>query len=355
MSDLAVLSRIDEIRSTIAQLAPPQVVTAPGANGSSFAATLAAAQSTDGAGAASDLASGGLSGAAGPLAAGDAGGATTPGVSGGAGGRLDGDAVVSDARRYLGVPYRWGGTDPRTGLDCSGLVQRVFKDLGIQLPRTVAQQKDAGTAVASMDAARPGDLLVFGNHHIAIYVGNGKMLAAPKTGDVVKIQSVYDTPTRIRRVVPAGDGVPGAPGVTLAGDIRPSALRTNASRATAFDPLFSAATQRYGLPAGLLRAVAQAESGFDPKAVSHAGAVGLMQLMPGTARELGVDPSDPAQAVDGAARLLRRHLDDFGSVPLALAAYNAGPGAVRKYDGIPPYAETRAYVQRITTSMEAHR
>ncbi|HEX3004460.1 MAG TPA: transglycosylase SLT domain-containing protein [Angustibacter sp.] len=347
MSDLSVLSRIDEIRTIIGQLAPPQVATAASASGatsggSDFAATLAAAQRTSGA-------------TGGALVAGDVGGMTPLGAlapSAGQRGRLDGDAVVADARRYLGVPYRWGGTDPSSGLDCSGLVQRVFNDLGISLPRTVAQQKDVGTAVPSMDEARPGDLLVFGSHHIGIYVGGGKMLAAPKAGDVVKIQSVYDTPTRIRRVVPAADAV-GAPGI--AGDVRPSALRANASRSTAFDGLFAAASARYGLPAGLLRAVAQAESGFDPRAVSDAGAVGLMQLMPGTARQLGVDPSKPAQAVDGAARLLRQHLDDFGSVPLALAAYNAGPGAVRKYDGIPPYPETQAYVRRVTSTMEAAR
>ncbi|KQX69518.1 transglycosylase SLT domain-containing protein [Angustibacter sp. Root456] len=347
MSDLSVLSRIDEIRTTIAQLAPPQVANLAGASGAAsggrdFAATLAAAQSTDGA-------TGGV-----PVAA-DSGGTTSLGAlapSSGQRGRPDGDAVVADARRYLGVPYRWGGTEPGSGLDCSGLVQRVFNDLGVSLPRTVAQQKDVGTAVPSMDAARPGDLLVFGNHHIGIYVGDGKMLAAPKTGDVVKIQSVYDTPTRIRRVLPAADGVAGP---AVVGDARPSALRVGASRSTDFDGLFAAATSRYGLPAGLLRAVAQAESGFDPSAVSRAGAVGLMQLMPGTARELGVDARNPAQAVDGAARLLRRHLDDFGSVPLALAAYNAGPGAVRKYDGVPPFAETQAYVRRITSTMETAR
>ncbi len=334
MSDLAVMSRIDQIRSTIAQLSPAPVTVLPGAsatsgNGSAFAASLAAAQSP----------AGGSLALAGDAAA--------------AGGRLDGDAVVADARRYLGVPYRWGGTDPSTGLDCSGLVQRVFKDVGVDLPRTVAQQKDAGVAVPSMDAAHPGDLLVFGDHHIGIYVGGGKMLAAPKAGDVVKIQPVYQTPTRIRRVVPAGDGLT-APTVT-AGDARPSALRANASVSTSYDSLFATATQRYGLPAGLLRAVAQAESGFDAGAVSHAGAVGLMQLMPGTARDLGVDPRNPTQAVDGAARLLRQHLDTFGSVPLALAAYNAGAGAVRRYDGIPPYSETRAYVQRVTATMEADR
>jgi soluble lytic murein transglycosylase-like protein len=77
-----------------------------------------------------------------------------------------------------------------------------------------------------------------------------------------------------------------------------------------------------------------------------------MQLMPGTARELDVDPANPAQAVDGAARLLKKHLNSFGTVPLALAAYNAGPGAVRKYHGIPPYEETRTYVRRVTATME---
>lgn len=77
-----------------------------------------------------------------------------------------------------------------------------------------------------------------------------------------------------------------------------------------------------------------------------------MQLMPGTARGLGVKNAfDPAQAVDGAARLLRDHLDTFGSVDLALAAYNAGPGAVRRYNGVPPYAETQNYVRKITSNL----
>ena len=84
-----------------------------------------------------------------------------------------------------------------------------------------------------------------------------------------------------------------------------------------------------------------------PAAVSLAGAVGLMQLMPATARGLGVDPRNPAQAIDGAARLLKNHLDTFGSTSLALAAYNAGPGAVQRYGGVPPYRETQQYVQRV--------
>lgn len=89
------------------------------------------------------------------------------------------------------------------------------------------------------------------------------------------------------------------------------------------------------------------ESRYCPDAVSPKGALGLGQLMPGTARELGVDPFDPAQNLAGAARYLRLQLDAFGSLELALAAYNAGPGAVRKHGGVPPFAETRAYVREV--------
>jgi soluble lytic murein transglycosylase-like protein len=102
----------------------------------------------------------------------------------------------------------------------------------------------------------------------------------------------------------------------------------------------------------VLSAVAKQESGYKANAVSPAGAQGLMQLMPGTAKGLGVHNSfDPAQAVDGAARMLRDLTHRFGSTPLALAAYNAGPGAVMKYDGIPPYAETQRYVKNIMSML----
>ena len=109
------------------------------------------------------------------------------------------------------------------------------------------------------------------------------------------------------------------------------------------------AAKRYNLPTVLVRAVVKAESGFRVRAVSPAGAQGLMQLMPATARELGVtDPFDIDQNIDGGAKYLRAMLDRFGGdVKLALSAYNAGPGTVARYNGKVPYAETRNYVDRV--------
>jgi soluble lytic murein transglycosylase-like protein len=109
------------------------------------------------------------------------------------------------------------------------------------------------------------------------------------------------------------------------------------------------AAERYGISSDLLDAVAWQESRYNPKARSSAGAMGVMQLMPGTARDLGVrNPHDVEQNVAGGAAYLRAQLLRFGNnVPLALAAYNAGPGAVQRYRGIPPYRETRNYVHQI--------
>lgn len=116
----------------------------------------------------------------------------------------------------------------------------------------------------------------------------------------------------------------------------------------AYDAAFLDAADRSGLPAELLKAVAVAESRMNPLAVSPAGAQGLMQLIPATARKMGVaDPFDPEQSITGGAGYLADQVARFGDYTLALAAYNAGPGAVDRHGGIPPYRETRTYVDRV--------
>lgn len=120
----------------------------------------------------------------------------------------------------------------------------------------------------------------------------------------------------------------------------------------AYAPMLARAAQRWNVSAALLAAQLYAESGFNPYARSNAGAQGIAQFMPGTARAYGLDnPYDPAQAIDAQGHLMRDLLRQFGSVPLALAAYNAGPAPVARCGCVPPYPETRAYVARILALM----
>jgi soluble lytic murein transglycosylase-like protein len=118
----------------------------------------------------------------------------------------------------------------------------------------------------------------------------------------------------------------------------------------AYDDLIKEAAARYHLDPAMIRAVMQTESSFNAMAVSPVGAMGLMQLMPDVAAEQGADdPMDPRQNIMAGARYLRQLLDAHrGSLPLALASYNAGPGAVKKYGSVPPFKETRSYVKKIT-------
>jgi soluble lytic murein transglycosylase-like protein len=305
-----ITSRIQEIQSQLALLTPVSTASMQGAQGAAFAQALDSATAGTGAG----------------------------GVTG--------TDIVNEAKEFLGLPYVWGGNSKEKGVDCSGLVQQVYKKFGIDLPRLSAEQARQGTAVPSLAQARPGDLIAWDNSsrnngadHIAIYVGNGKMIEAPRTGLDIRLVDVPSTPDYIRRILPE-QGVSGVSRVAASSGAGVSGVP--------YADLFNQAGARYGVSPALLSAVAKQESGYRADAVSPAGARGLMQLMPGTAKGLGVSNSfDPAQAVDGAARMLRDLTNRFGSTPLALAAYNAGPGAVMKYDGIPPYAETQRYVKNI--------
>lgn len=123
-----------------------------------------------------------------------------------------------------------------------------------------------------------------------------------------------------------------------------------------FDPIIQDASRKYGIEAPLIKAVIKAESDFDPNAVSRKGARGLMQIMPMNFRLLNVEnPFDPHQNIEGGARYLREMLDRYGgNLELALAAYNAGPGAVDRFAGVPPYPETTEYIARVKKYFEAY-
>src|ERR1039457_1865790 len=144
-------------------------------------------------------------------------------------------------------------------------------------------------------------------------------------------------------------------------ELQPEAMAAPEAPATGIAPtpptpleLADTAADRYGLPRELVRSVMAAESGLQPLAVSPKGAIGLMQLMPGTAQGLGADPYDAAQNVDAGTRYLRDLLEKYNyGLRHALAAYNAGPAAVDRYNGVPPYRETIDYIGRIEKKLRA--
>ncbi len=253
-----------------------------------------------------------------------------------------GSQVVSAAVQYAGTPYVWGGTTP-AGFDCSGFTQYVYAQLGVQLPRTSEEQATSGTAVASLSDAQPGDLVFFAGSdgsanepgHVGIYVGNGDMIDAPYTGTAVQVQPVADAGpvVAIRQIVSPTSAS--------------SAVMGNVTVPAAYVSTIEQAASANGIPSSLLAGLIQQESGFNPNAVSSAGAEGIAQFMPATAAGLGVEPYDPTSAISGAAQMLGSYTRQFGSYADALAAYNAGSSAVERYGGIPPYAETQAYVPAV--------
>lgn len=206
-----IQGRIAEIRSSMEVLrtgsAASKTTTGTSAS-TAFADALASAQA-----AATDAVTGIDSSA---LAAGaTAATMATTAAATAASGAGTGQGLVDAAKKYIGVPYVWGGENPATGLDCSGLVQRAMSDVGVDVPRVARDQAKLGTAVASVADATAGDLLIFdGGTHIGIYIGDGKMIDAPKPGKSVAIRDVFETPTAIRRVLPAASEVSSAATVT---------------------------------------------------------------------------------------------------------------------------------------------
>ncbi len=176
---------------------------------------------------------------------------------------------------------------------------------------------------------------------IGIMASASIMAPCAQAQEFALLEHHYEQPT------PAGDQEDQTPSTGLL----PASYRE-----ALYEPLIREAEVRYRLPPGLMQALVWAESRFNPMAISPAGAAGLAQLMPATARELGVhNRHDPVQNIDGGARYLREMLDRFGDVHLALAAYNAGPGAVARAGGIPRNRETPAYVTSVLQRWMAYR
>jgi len=195
---------------------------------------------------------------------------------------------------------------------------------------------------AARQAASPGLASVAGTGYSYPQTANADFASALQAATSADASGVADT-----------SAVTGSPGI----DYQAVEGTAGSGESGEYESLIEQAAARNGLDPAVLHGLIEQESGFDPSATSSAGASGLTQLMPGTASSLGVaNPLDPAESIEGGARYLGQLMTQFGgNTEDALAAYNAGPGAVQQYGGIPPYAETQSYVSKVLGYAEAYR
>jgi len=200
-----------------------------------------------------------------------------------------------------------------------------------------------------------GEYVVLGNGfrlHADRHETDGATVRIFSNGGVTEMAAGAIAGYEQEEIVPPVPAHPAAPVQTVV----PETPAVDVQQATPAE-LATLAARKFSLPDMFVRSVMKAESGFQPDAVSPKGAIGLMQLMPETARELGVDPRNPHQNAEGGAQYLRDLLAKYEGNPdqvlLALAAYNAGPAAVDRYHGVPPYRETRQYILRVLKEWDA--
>jgi soluble lytic murein transglycosylase-like protein len=241
------------------------------------------------------------------------------------------------------------GTSAADGLSGASAAAERMQQL-----QTLIAQVERGPAgfAAALDAAQA-------NQASAASANGGAGAAAVSTA-TASATGASAEPTATGAALTDASYIPQALGSTTAGNgssaaATPSAL-TSTAATNPYGPLIEQAAARNGVEPSVLYGLIQQESGFDPSATSSAGALGLTQLMPGTASSLGVtEPLNPAQSIEGGARYLGQLLRQFaGNTADALAAYNAGPGAVQRYGGVPPYPETQQYVSKVLANAAAY-
>ena len=218
--------------------------------------------------------------------------------------------------------------------------------INVQLMQTLIQLQ----AFQSMNDAQPSDSILSNGTSESF----ASMLTALLTGNasVTQDQSSSTLPFDFSTLSGIGSGN-NLNMMALQSEAAQSlSMNNNSVDPTDFDSYIAKASAKYNVDPKLIRSVIRHESSFDPTSVSSAGAIGLMQLMPGTARGLGInDPFDPKENIDGGTKYLRQLLDTFdNNEALAVAAYNAGPANVKKYGGIPPFPETQNYVHQVLQS-----